>query len=64
MTDHIPEFTKRGMCARDPKRAFVDGVNMRVPRKSLTGDQWKPYSPAAVRDTLERLLHENSPPSP
>ena len=23
----------------------------------------KPYSPAAVRDTLERLLHENSPPS-
>ena len=24
----------------------------------------KPYSPAAVRDTLERLLHENSPPSP
>jgi len=24
----------------------------------------KPYSPAAVRDTLERLLHENSSPSP
>src|SRR5579859_6751480 len=24
----------------------------------------KPYSPAAVRDTLERLLHENSAPSP
>ena len=24
----------------------------------------KPYSPAAVRDTLERLLHETSPPSP
>ena len=23
----------------------------------------KPYSPAAVRDTLERLLHETSPPS-
>src|SRR6202011_4257832 len=43
VTDHIPEFTKRGMCARDPKRAFVDGVNMRVPRKNLTGDQWKPY---------------------
>jgi CheY-like chemotaxis protein len=24
----------------------------------------KPYSPAAVRDKLERLLHENSSPSP
>jgi CheY-like chemotaxis protein len=24
----------------------------------------KPYSPAAVRETLERLLHENSPLSP
>jgi CheY-like chemotaxis protein len=24
----------------------------------------KPYSPAAVRDTLERLLHENPSPSP
>jgi CheY-like chemotaxis protein len=24
----------------------------------------KPYSPAAVRDAVERLLHENSPPSP
>ena len=23
----------------------------------------KPYSPAAVRETLERLLHETSPPS-
>ena len=22
VTDHIPEFTKRGMCARDPKRAL------------------------------------------
>jgi len=24
----------------------------------------KPYSPAAVRETLERLLHDNSSPSP
>jgi len=48
ITDHIPEFTKRGMCARDPKRAFQDGVNMRVPRKTPTGDEWKPYSPAAT----------------
>jgi len=45
VTDHIPEFTKRGLCARDPKRAFADGISMRVPRKA--GEEWKPYSPAA-----------------
>ena len=48
VTDHIPEFTKRGMCARDPKRALADGINMRVPRKTPNGDQWKPYSPAGT----------------
>jgi hypothetical protein len=48
VTDHIPEFTKRGMCARDPKRALADGVNMRVPRKTPSGDQWKPYSPVGT----------------
>jgi hypothetical protein len=48
ITDHIPEFTKRGMCARDPKRALADGINMRVPRKTPTGDDWKPYSPAGT----------------
>ena len=47
VTDHIPEFTKRGMCARDPKRALADAINMRVPRKTANGDEWKPYSPAA-----------------
>jgi len=26
VTDHIPEFTKRGICARDPKRALADGA--------------------------------------
>jgi hypothetical protein len=46
VTDHIPEFNKRGMCARDPKRALADGINMRVPRRS--GDEFRPYSPAAV----------------
>jgi hypothetical protein len=48
VTDHIPEFTKRGMCARDPKRSMADGINMRVPRKTVTGDEWRPYSPAAT----------------
>ena len=48
VTDHLPEFSKRGICARDPRRAFADGVDMRVPRKTLSGDEWKPYSPAAT----------------
>jgi hypothetical protein len=48
VTDHIPEFLKRGMCARDPKRALADMVAMRVPRKTANGDAFRPYSPAAV----------------
>jgi len=48
VTDHIPEFTKRGMCARDPKRAFADGIDMRVPRVPVGGQDFKPYSPAAT----------------
>ncbi len=48
VTDHIPEFTKRGLCARDPKRALADGIAMRVPRKPMNGDAFKPYSPAAT----------------
>ena len=48
MTDHIPEFTKRGVCARDPKRLLADGVNMRVPRRPVNGDSFQPYSPAAT----------------
>jgi hypothetical protein len=48
VTDHIPEFTKRGLCARDPKRAIADGMLMRVPRRPANGDEFKPYSPAAA----------------
>jgi hypothetical protein len=47
VTDHLAEFTKRGMCARDPKRAFADGIDMRVPRVPLGGNEFKPFSPAA-----------------
>lgn len=47
VTDHLPEFAKRGMCARDPRKAFADGIEMRVPRVPLGGDEFKPYSPAA-----------------
>lgn len=48
VTDHIPAFTRRGVCARDPKRALADGINMRIPRKNATGDEFKPYSPAST----------------
>jgi hypothetical protein len=48
VTDHIPEFTKRGVCARDPKHLLQDNANMRVPRKSANGESWSPYSPAGT----------------
>jgi hypothetical protein len=48
VTDHIPEFNKRGICARDPKRPLADGIAMRVPRMTPNGEEWKPYSPAAT----------------
>jgi hypothetical protein len=48
VTDHIPDFAKRGMCARDPKRSFADGIEMRIPRRPPGGDEFKPYSPAAT----------------
>src|SRR5262249_27942352 len=43
VTSHIPEFTKRGMCARDPKRPLADGVAMRVPPKPFNRAPFKPY---------------------
>jgi hypothetical protein len=48
VTEHIPEFSKRGVCARDPKHALADSIAMRMPRKSMNGDAFKPYSPAAA----------------
>jgi hypothetical protein len=48
ITDHVPEFARRGMCARDPKRALADGINMRVPRRPPGADAFRPYSPAAT----------------
>jgi hypothetical protein len=48
VTEHIPEFTRRGLCARDPRRAMADGVMMRIPRKPGGGDAFRPYSPAAA----------------
>jgi hypothetical protein len=48
ITDHVVEFAKRGVCARDPQRPLVDQANMNVPRLSHTNDQWVPYSPTAA----------------
>jgi hypothetical protein len=48
VTEHIPEFGKRGLCARDPKHLVADGSAMRMPRRPSNGDPFKPYSPAAT----------------
>ena len=48
ITDHIAEFAKRGVCARDPQKALVDQVAMGMPRLSHAQDEWVPYSPAAA----------------
>ncbi len=48
IVDHMVEFARRGVCARDPQKPLVDQVNMNVPRLSHATDQWVPYSPAAA----------------
>ena len=47
ITDHQPEFARRGLCARDPKRAQADGEAMAMPRRWIGMDEFTPYSPAA-----------------
>lgn len=44
--DHVPEFAKRGLCARNPRQAFIDQKMMAMPRKSRLTDEFEPYSPA------------------
>ena len=48
ITDHVAEFARRGVCARDPQKALVDQVNMNIPRLSHANDAWAPYSPAGA----------------
>jgi hypothetical protein len=48
ITDHVAEFAKRGVCARDPQKVLVDQVNMGMPRMSQAAGNFVPYSPAAV----------------
>ena len=37
---------RRGVCARDPKRAVADGLTMSMPRVSQASGAFVPYSPA------------------
>jgi lysophospholipase L1-like esterase len=46
VSDHLAEFTKRGLCARDPSRAFADQIAMGMPRMSRATQDFEPYSPA------------------
>jgi lysophospholipase L1-like esterase len=48
ITDHVAEFARRGVCARDPQRALVDQINMAMPRVSSATDSFTPYSPAGA----------------
>ena len=46
VTDHLAKFARRGVCARDPKRAVADGLLMGIPRLSQASGAFVPYSPA------------------
>jgi hypothetical protein len=46
VTDHLAKFARRGVCARDPKRALADGLAMAMPRLSRRSGTFEPYSPA------------------
>jgi hypothetical protein len=48
IVDHVAEFARRGVCARDPGKLLADQVNMNMPRLSRSANQWAPYSPAAA----------------
>ncbi len=48
ITDHLAEFARRGVCARDPQRALIDQVNMGMPRMARMAGEFQPYSPAAA----------------
>jgi lysophospholipase L1-like esterase len=48
ITEHTADFSKRGICARDPTRALLDQASMKMPRRSKQTQDWEPYSPAAA----------------
>ncbi len=48
ITDHTAEFLHRGVCARDPRAAMSDQINMGMPRMSAATQDFVPYSPAGA----------------
>jgi hypothetical protein len=46
ISDHVAEFSKRGLCARDPTRTLIDQAAMKMPRRSKVSQDFEPYSPA------------------
>jgi hypothetical protein len=70
ITDHTAEFSRRGVCARDPHKIVSDQVNMAMPRVSNATDEFVPYSPAGtlpyghrwrlVRDPNDAFLAANT----
>jgi hypothetical protein len=46
VNEHIADFAKRGLCARNPSRALADQIAMGMPRRSKASDEFMPYSPA------------------
>ena len=59
ITEHTAEFSKRGICARDPTRALVDQAAMKMPRRSKVTGDFEPYSPAGALPYAHRwrLIH-------
>lgn len=46
VTEHHAAFRRRGLCARDPKRAAEDGIAMAMPRFNPLRGEYLPYHPA------------------
>jgi hypothetical protein len=59
ITEHTAEFSRRGICARDPTRALIDQAAMRMPRRSKVSGDFEPYSPAGALPYAHRwrLIH-------
>lgn len=45
VTEHLPAFRRRGICARNPAKPEADGVAMAVPRFNPLRSEFHPYPP-------------------
>ena len=59
ITEHTVEFSKRGICAREPTRVLADQAAMKMPRRSKASGDFEPYSPAFALPYAHRwrLIH-------